>query len=515
MHMRIGSSSSQCRLQLSALVVLLLATALAAPACSSNPVEASGRLDIALLGQSPAGTIYRLRDAALTVQGPSNTIFFNTEEDPNRTTLSANVVPGSYTVFLQEGWHLERVNANGTTVRVLANFLSPNPQTFTVQSNARTVVTMHFRAGADDVNMDQGSFDIVLTVDDPTATPLANCTTNAECAAGKTCCMAGFLGTCQTLAAGQACALPDLTVSAETAAASIRIRHEAFAADSCALAEQCVAAPGDRRLLRFSTQTPNLGAADMILGDPNTNPGFEFSSCHNHFHFEGYASYALLDAAGNVAATGHKQAFCLLDSERIATDAAAQSRYHCGFQGIQHGWSDIYGAGLDCQWVDITGVAEGDYRLQITINPQHVLPESNYDNNTIEVPVHIAADVVPVPGDPLSACDGRVSGQHRECGWTVSPALHGATCTPGATITAGCGCASGAGGSCLGDPILRVCEGGEACTEGHALVNVDDTCGRCPQGNFVCPASGVYTVMIGTYDSDQQSTCIPAAVTAP
>jgi Lysyl oxidase len=493
--------------ELGLLAGLMLATVLAG--CASNPVENTGKLDVALLGVSPSGTVYRLRQASLTVQGPASTTFFNTEEDPNRTTLSADVVAGEYSVFLQEGWHLERIAADGSGVRVQATFLSANPQLFTVSANSRTVVNLHFRAGPDDVVMDQGSFDIVLQVDDPGPTPIVNCTTAAECGAGQTCCLSGFLGTCQTLAAGASCPLPDLIVSLETAQNSITIGHRDFPASSCAIAEGCVNAAGDRRLLSFSTQTPNIGQADMILGDPTSQPGFEFSTCHNHFHFEGYANYELLDATGNVAATGHKQAFCLLDSTPVLPDANPSPRYHCSFQGIQRGWSDIYGNGLDCQWVDITGVAEGDYRLRITINPTHILPESNYDNNTIEVPVHIAADVPPVPGDPLSPCPNAIPGPTRECGWAIATGFEAATCTPGATVTLGCGCATV--GTCAGDPMLRVCDGANtACSAGSALFNVDDACGLCPQGSFVCPASGTYTVMRGAFNAGQPFTCEPA-----
>ena len=50
------------------------------------------------------------------------------------------------------------------------------------------------------------------------------------------------------------------------------------------------------------------------------------------------------------------------------TAAPLSSQYDCDFQGISQGWSDSYGSGLDCQWVDITGVPEGDYLLEIRIN---------------------------------------------------------------------------------------------------------------------------------------------------
>jgi len=47
----------------------------------------------------------------------------------------------------------------------------------------------------------------------------------------------------------------------------------------------------------------------------------------------------------------------------------------------------------DCQWLDITDVAPGAYSLRVTINPDRVLTESNYDNNETTVPVTIPSRI--------------------------------------------------------------------------------------------------------------------------
>jgi hypothetical protein len=335
----------------------------------------------------------------------------------------------------------------------------------------------------------------------------AICSSNADCGPGQTCCDGGFLGTCQTLAPGESCALPDLTVSTEAAQQSLEISFETFPETSCAIEEGCVDAPGLRRLLRFTTQTGNIGGTDIVLGDPTSTPGFEFAACHNHFHFEAYASYELLDAAGAVAARGHKQAFCLLDLAPLGTPGAPPNpRFHCGFQGIQRGWSDIYDSGLDCQWVDITEVPEGDYTLRISINPERVIPESDFTNNVAEVPVHIGIT------DPLAACTNFAFGPVRECGWSVVEDLRGEICVPGQVINVGCGCTSG--GTCSGDPMLRICEGTEACITPNAIGLVDDACGLCPETQFICPPSGVYSVLTGPFNSAEPALCEPNAVVA-
>lgn len=469
------------------------------------PTESSadrlGRVEFNLVGQGSQGAQFRLRNAVVSVQGPDQTIFFDSEDDPNATSFNAVVSPGSYSSFLQEGWRLERVDSGKTVAGAL--LLSPNPTFFEVFENERTRVALRFRAGSDVIVVDPGSLEIVLEVEEEKPPVDKDCSTDADCAAGSVCCVTGFLGTCQTLAAGATCPLPDLTVSADVAQQSLLINQEFFPADSCAIEEGCVVDSGNRRLLRFSTMTPNVGDADLVLGDPTAVPGFDFAPCHNHFHFNGYARYELVDDLGAIIAVGHKQAFCLLDSVPVGLPGAPTSpRFHCGFQGLTRGWADIYDSGLDCQWVDITDVPDGDYLLRISINPDQVIKESNYDNNTVEVPVTIAP---PAPVDPLSACAKPDVGVLRECDWAFAAGHQGVSCVPGEIVQVGCGCSDPA--SCSGDPMLRVCDGTEACGSQTALGFVDDTCDLCPQLEFTCPAGGVYSVLTSSYASGNPFLC--------
>ena len=64
------------------------------------------------------------------------------------------------------------------------------------------------------------------------------------------------------------------------------------------------------------------------------------------------------------------------------------SKVHdCYNQGIQAGWSDLYGNTLDCQWLDITDVTPGTYTLRVRINPTMAFEESDYTNNALDIPV--------------------------------------------------------------------------------------------------------------------------------
>ncbi len=197
--------------------------------------------------------------------------------------------------------------------------------------------------------------------------------------------------------------LPDLAVdeadlrSSAQRADAIVTRN--FAPDDCAIVEGCVNAPGRRRLLRFNMTTPNLGPGDVFLGDPSHNPNMVFSQCHQHYHFEQYADYRLLDRQGNLVAEGHKQAFCLVDLWQLDPNQWPVANPHrnpqftdCGFQGISSGWADIYSRDLPCQWIDITGVPSGVYTLSARVNPARAVEENDYSNNEGEAQVFIPPD---------------------------------------------------------------------------------------------------------------------------
>ncbi len=190
--------------------------------------------------------------------------------------------------------------------------------------------------------------------------------------------------------------LPDLTIDAARLASSAVVKTAVFKSTDCAVIESCVTGTGKRKLLRFDVATPNIGTADLILGDPTTNPKdvngnpiFEYSPCHKHYHFSGYALYELLDASGKTILTGRKQAFCLEDFAKYYSNPGP-AKFTCSYQGITVGWQDVYGSYLDCQWLDITGIATGNYRLRVSINPEKLLKESDYSNNVANVAVKIS-----------------------------------------------------------------------------------------------------------------------------
>lgn len=292
--------------------------------------------------------------------------------------------------------------------------------------------------------------------------------------------------------------MPDLTVNAELTQISLAIEERMFQPDACELLpeEGCALAAGLRRLLRFSIETPNIGTADLFMGRPTSDsPLFEWSECHGHFHYEGYAGYELRDSAGQVVVTGRKQAFCLVDTRPVDLDdptVSDQPAYTCQYQGIQRGWSDIYQSDLPCQFIDITGIADGDYTLRLTVNSEETIAELDFSNNIIELPISIGALELTGPDEACPDVDP-FSGQRisRECGWERAGEWE---CTPGQTVRLGCADACDLG-SCTGDPLLRVCASDRSdgnCSHPAALSTNTGACGSdCPRtGAIICPPNG-------------------------
>lgn len=330
-----------------------------------------------------------------------------------------------------------------------------------------------------------------------------------RCGAGTACCTECCEATntpvCTATIDG-ACPLPDLAADTPRLQESLVEEWKYFAEDDCAIAEGCILSGGWRRLLRFDLTTPNYGSADLKFGDPTGNPLFHYSECHDHFHFDGYARYQLLDAGQNEVARGHKQAFCLLDFEPWTDGARKRPRYTCENQGISQGWADTYDSYLDCQWIDITDVAAGTYTVHAAVNVDSIVPELDYSNNTADAS-YTVVDPEDLPA-VTEACAGSGTTEARDCGWQVAGNY---TCTPGEPVDVGC--TDGCGDACVGDPVMRVCEGADnPCFSWQALGNDDDACGttHCPVVPITCPAGGVVTVLTASWRaSDGPATCDP------
>jgi hypothetical protein len=161
--------------------------------------------------------------------------------------------------------------------------------------------------------------------------------------------------------------------------------------------EGCAGGTTGRRLIRFGLRTRNIGAGDLVLGNPGcpdcathpgascTNPLFVCSPAHGHVHFEHFAHAELLDGNGMVIVEGHKDGFCLLDSE------CPTLNYSCSNQGLTAGCADVYTPQTPCQYIDVTDtpLPPGTYTLRVMIDPDGTITEADETNNTTTAVVEI------------------------------------------------------------------------------------------------------------------------------
>jgi len=186
---------------------------------------------------------------------------------------------------------------------------------------------------------------------------------------------------------------PDLTVDPQRFTSQMEIVDRLFEEGTCAIEEGAVGGSGYRRILRFDTVVMNGGDGDLVVGDrsdPN-NPYaayFVFAPCHGHYHIRDFSVYELLDTSGTTVVAGHKQGFCFEDSFKY--DGGKSNGYSCAYQGITSGWGDWYYKQLTGQWIDITGVPEGDYIVRVTVNMIGIFDEGqNRYPNVVQTSIHV------------------------------------------------------------------------------------------------------------------------------
>jgi len=159
-------------------------------------------------------------------------------------------------------------------------------------------------------------------------------------------------------------------------------------------------------------------ANSFSLDHYNASGHFTYHTGHGHFHFDGYADYALrvrnsdgtvgnfVQRADGTGIVGAKTGFCLINVSSSFTlpngnssttltgySGSGQPSTGCGFlQGVNVGRADVYSSSLEGQWLDVTGVAPGNYFLQIQLDSENAMQESDDANNTKTFAVTVTAN---------------------------------------------------------------------------------------------------------------------------
>jgi hypothetical protein len=117
---------------------------------------------------------------------------------------------------------------------------------------------------------------------------------------------------------------------------------------------------------------------------------------HQHWHFEDFARYVLLDTNQVAKVRSRKEAFCLANTNGIDTTVpgATWNPFNtdlataCGDitalsvrEVLSSGWGDTYSQFQAGQAFDLRGLPNGRYFVAVIANPAHRLIESDYTNN--------------------------------------------------------------------------------------------------------------------------------------
>lgn len=174
-------------------------------------------------------------------------------------------------------------------------------------------------------------------------------------------------------------------------------------------------------LLAFNATEWNAGPGTMVVEgfrgtDDETMDGFQYfvadgealgraevgeleyhrGGGHNHWHFEEFTRYSLLDTNRNLVQPSGKQSWCLVNTDALdltvpnanlmgyGSDLATS----CGGSGalwvrevLDVGWGDTYSQFVRGQAFDITDLPNGTYYIRVHVNPTDALYEITDANN--------------------------------------------------------------------------------------------------------------------------------------
>lgn len=189
--------------------------------------------------------------------------------------------------------------------------------------------------------------------------------------------------------------------------------------------------PG-RTLLRFQSSLPNIGPGEFIIRstgeDRNEDqefveqeirqtdgpsvfrevPGFYYNTRTLHMDAFNWVAYRIReilpgDGVGEILRTGQKPSVRLVSSRTYDSSLPnyVPSSQRITFNpntkrmGISVGWTDIYTASLELQWIDVSGLKQGTYWLEVEVDFGGFIEEANENNNLGRIKVTLEDSSLP------------------------------------------------------------------------------------------------------------------------
>lgn len=183
---------------------------------------------------------------------------------------------------------------------------------------------------------------------------------------------------------------------------------------------------GALRCLRFETAVANTGQGPLEVAyrvePPDTNAyqvihhaggttsarfavASEFHPTHAHFHFKDfYVTRLYKPGSPKPVTSGSKSGFCPEDSGGAQRNYSCLTEYRMGpagpeqVVGISAGSYDTYRVHLPDQYLEITDVPDGRYVLEIELDPDDNVAESNERDNKVCVSIRLTGDQAELEG---------------------------------------------------------------------------------------------------------------------
>lgn len=116
---------------------------------------------------------------------------------------------------------------------------------------------------------------------------------------------------------------------------------------------------------------------------------------YNHWHFEQFAQYTLLNSAKRLAVRSRKEGFCITPTDPVdllapqavwqplagEANACGQPTALSAQEILPVGWGDTYSQSVPGESFDITKIPNGTYYIEVTANPLRALHELDTHND--------------------------------------------------------------------------------------------------------------------------------------